>query len=143
MWGLRRGDRKPPAARSAPDASEGFPGVTRAVFLMPQIASLGQLQATQALRLLPFSSIVELLTGLTLDRVFPRLLKIEIPVEAALNVSGGTKLKRVQSLGNKTGCEASRRDAARDCASFFGPRGRSAQKTKIAALCLLTLWSGA
>jgi hypothetical protein len=58
-------------------------GVTGALFLMPQIASLGQLQATQAFRLIPFSSMVGLLTGLTLDRVFPRLLKIEVPVEAA------------------------------------------------------------
>jgi hypothetical protein len=67
-------------------------GVTGALFLMPQIASLGQLQATQAFRLLPFSSMVGLLTGLTLDRVFPRLLKIEIPVQAtSLQVSEATK----------------------------------------------------
>jgi hypothetical protein len=64
-------------------------GVAGALFLLPQIVSLGQLQPQHAYRLLPFSSLIGLLAGLTLDRVFPRLIKIEVPIEAAsLKVKG-------------------------------------------------------
>jgi hypothetical protein len=58
-------------------------GVAGALFLLPQIVSMGQLQPSQAFRLLSFSSLVGLLAGLTLDRVFPRLIKIEVPIESA------------------------------------------------------------
>jgi hypothetical protein len=56
-------------------------GVAGALFLLPQIVSLGQLKPVEAYRLLPFSSFVGLLAGLTLDKVFPRLIKIEVPLE--------------------------------------------------------------
>jgi hypothetical protein len=68
-------------------------GVAGALFLLPQIVSLGQLQTPYAYRLLPFSSLIGLLAGLTLDRVFPRLLKIDIPIEGASLKVKGTLVK--------------------------------------------------
>jgi hypothetical protein len=56
-------------------------GVAGALFVLPQILSLGTLQITQASRLLPFAALIGLLAGLTLEKVFPKLIKVEVPVD--------------------------------------------------------------
>lgn len=56
-------------------------GVAGGLFLVSQIVSLGQLEPTQAYRLLGFAALVGLLAGLTLDKVFPRLIKTDVPLD--------------------------------------------------------------
>ncbi len=56
-------------------------GIAGALFVLPQILSLGTLQITQASRLLPFAALIGLLAGLTLEKVFPKLIKVEVPVD--------------------------------------------------------------
>jgi hypothetical protein len=73
-------------------------GVAGALFLLPQIVSLGQLKPVEAYRLLPFSALVGLLAGLTLDKVFPRLIKIDVPLE-----TDSLKAKEAQAGSTKDG----------------------------------------
>jgi hypothetical protein len=56
-------------------------GIAGALFVLPQILALGQVQNASAARLLPFAALIGLLAGLTLDKVFPRLIKFEIPLD--------------------------------------------------------------
>ncbi|SRR5260221_490364 len=72
--------------------ASGFAG---ALFLVPQIVALGDLQADRAARLMPFAALIGLLGGLTLDKVFPKLIKIDIPLNVeALNVPAKSKPKK-------------------------------------------------
>jgi hypothetical protein len=68
-------------------------GVAGALFLLPQLLTLSTLHANEAARLLPFAAIVGLLAGLTLDKVFPKLTSIEIPLDEhkALSVNRSGK----------------------------------------------------
>jgi hypothetical protein len=59
-------------------------GVAGALFVLPQILSLGTLQTNQALRLLPFATLIGLLAGLTLEKVFPKLIKVEVPMDTGV-----------------------------------------------------------
>jgi hypothetical protein len=62
-------------------------GVAGALFLLPQLVSLGSLEVHQASRLLPFGALIGLLAGLTLDKVFPKLIKADIPINP-MDISG-------------------------------------------------------
>ena len=55
-------------------------GVAALLFVLPQIWIAGDLQASQYYKLASFAVPVGILAGLTLDRVFPKLLKTEIPI---------------------------------------------------------------
>jgi hypothetical protein len=55
-------------------------GVAGALFVLPQIVAVGNLQHDQASRLMPFATLIGLLAGLTLDKVFPRLIKTDVPL---------------------------------------------------------------
>lgn len=70
-------------------------GVAGALFLLPQLLSLGTLQTNQASRLLPFAALIGLLAGLTLEKVFPKLIKVEVPMD-----TGALEPKKAQA---KTG----------------------------------------
>ena len=52
-----------------------------AAVLFMTTSQLGTLQITQASRLLPFAALIGLLAGLTLEKVFPKLMKVEVPVD--------------------------------------------------------------
>lgn len=83
VWDHWRQDAVPLLLRpAATTMALGFwaSGVAGALFLLPQIVALGSLQANQASRLFPFAAVIGLLAGLTLDRVFPKLIKVEIPL---------------------------------------------------------------
>ena len=56
-------------------------GVAGALFVVAQIVALNALDKGQATRLFPFAVLIGLLTGLTLDKVFPRLIKVEVPLQ--------------------------------------------------------------
>jgi hypothetical protein len=56
-------------------------GVAGVLFVLPQIWAVGALNSIQASKLSGFAVPIGLLTGLTLDRVFPRLIKYEVPIE--------------------------------------------------------------
>jgi hypothetical protein len=56
-------------------------GVAGSLFLLPQLLTLTSLQATQAARLLPFAALIGLLAGLTLDKVFPKLTRMDVPLD--------------------------------------------------------------
>jgi hypothetical protein len=58
-------------------------GVAGALFILPQIWVFGTFTAEQAGKLSGFAVPVGLLAGLTLDRVFPRLIKYEVPLNTA------------------------------------------------------------
>jgi hypothetical protein len=59
-------------------------GVAGALFVLPQIWALGVLDAGRAAKLSGFAVPIGLLAGLTLDKVFPKLLKYDIPVHSAV-----------------------------------------------------------
>jgi hypothetical protein len=70
-------------------------GVAGGLLVIPQIFAAGKLATEAANRLLPFAASVGLIAGLTLDRVFPRLIKVDVPI-APLEVqktaaAGGAK----------------------------------------------------
>jgi len=56
-------------------------GVVGAVFVLPQIWALKVFDVEQAAKLTGFAAPIGLLAGLALDRVFPQLIKYEVPVE--------------------------------------------------------------
>lgn len=53
-------------------------GVSGLFFVLAQKIAIGELQAKQAVILLPFVLIVGLVAGLTLDKVFPKLLTLDV-----------------------------------------------------------------
>lgn len=53
-------------------------GVSGLFFVLAQKIAMGELQAKQAIILLPFVSIVGLVAGLTFDKVFPKLLSLDV-----------------------------------------------------------------
>jgi len=57
-------------------------GVAGALFVLPQVLALNGLQRQQANRLLPFAALIGLLAGLTLEKVFPRLIRVDVPIRA-------------------------------------------------------------
>lgn len=59
-------------------------GVAGALFVAAQIVALNSLDKSQATRLFPFAVLIGLLTGLTLDKVFPRLIKAEVPLRTEI-----------------------------------------------------------
>src|ERR1043166_7699756 len=59
-------------------------GVAGALFVAAQIVALNALDKGQATRLFPFAVLIGLLTGLTLDKVFPRLIKAEVPLQTGI-----------------------------------------------------------
>jgi hypothetical protein len=71
-------------------------GVAGALFLLPQIWVVGTITALQAHKLTGFAVPVGLLAGLTLDRVFPRLIKQDVPLNTA-----SFDQQRAQSTGAK------------------------------------------
>jgi hypothetical protein len=56
-------------------------GVAGALFVLPQIWALKAFDSDQAAKLCGFAVPIGLLAGLTLDRVFPKLIKYELPPE--------------------------------------------------------------
>ena len=62
-------------------------GVSGLFFVLAQKIAIGELQPKQAIILLPFVLIVGLVAGLTLDKVFPKLLNLDVVRTEAL---GGT-----------------------------------------------------
>jgi len=59
-------------------------GVAGTLFLLPQIWVLGKLEVAQGSKLAGFAVPIGLLAGLTLDKVFPRLIKSEVPLDIAV-----------------------------------------------------------
>lgn len=80
------------AKRLAPQAPPLISGVLGAVaggmsglfFVLAQKIAIGDLQTKQAIILLPFVLIVGLIAGLTLDKVFPKLLSLDVVKTEAL-----------------------------------------------------------
>jgi hypothetical protein len=62
-------------------------GVSGLFFVLAQKIAIGELQAKQAVILLPFVVIVGLVAGLTLDKVFPKLLSLDVVRTDALQGS--------------------------------------------------------
>lgn len=60
-------------------------GVSGLFFVLAQKIAIGELQAKQAIVLLPFVSIVGLVAGLTLDKVFPKLFSLDVVKTDALH----------------------------------------------------------
>jgi hypothetical protein len=56
-------------------------GVAGTLFVLPQIWVLGTLDVTHASKLAGFAVPIGLLAGLTLDKVFPKLIKYDVPIE--------------------------------------------------------------
>jgi len=59
-------------------------GVSGLFFILAQKIAIGDLQTKQAIILLPFVLIVGLVAGLTLDKVFPKLLSLDVVKTEAL-----------------------------------------------------------
>ncbi len=72
-------------------------GVTGALFLLSQVWILGGLDLAHGGKLLGSAITVGLLTGLTLDKVFPKLIKAEVPVELKF---AGKKLPKSEEPGS-------------------------------------------
>ena len=71
-------------------------GVAGALFVLPQIVAIGGLGFEQASRLLPFAALIGLLAGLTLDKIFPKLIKVEVPLNTEV-LEAKSKAKRITS----------------------------------------------
>jgi hypothetical protein len=65
-------------------------GVAGVLFVLPQIWVLGNLDVAHAEKLAGFAVPIGLLAGLTLDKVFPKLIKYDVPVETP-SVGQGAK----------------------------------------------------
>jgi hypothetical protein len=59
-------------------------GVAGVLFVLPQIWALGALNPAQATKLSGFAVPIGLIAGLTLDKVFPKLIKYQVPLENEL-----------------------------------------------------------
>jgi len=67
-------------------------GVAGALFTLPQIWLLGTLDAQHLAKLAGFAAPVALIAGLTLDKVFPKLVRMDVPIDtSALRGHGVTK----------------------------------------------------
>jgi len=86
-------------ARGAPEAAEELPPLTTVLalgafasgaagllFLLPQLWILEKLTDASLLKLAGFAVPIGLVAGLTMDRVFARLIKIEVPMDMAAGV---------------------------------------------------------
>jgi hypothetical protein len=80
--GKRLASQAPPVISAALGAVAG--GMSGIFFVLAQKIAIGDLQPRQAIILLPFVLIVGLGAGLTLDRVFPKLLKLDVVKTEAL-----------------------------------------------------------
>ncbi len=63
-------------------------GVGGALFTAPQFLALANPSSEQVVRLIPFAVVFGLIAGLTLDRVFPRLIKVDLPLDTGSLTSG-------------------------------------------------------
>ena len=70
-------------------------GVAGTLFLLPQIWVLGTLEPAHLTKLSGFAVPIGLLAGLTLDKVFPRLIKYNVPLETA-------SLEKTRQVGAKS-----------------------------------------
>ena len=78
----RLASQGPPVISAALGAVAG--GVSGLFFILAQKIAIGDLQTKQAIILLPFVLIVGLVAGLTLDKVFPKLLSLDVVKTEAL-----------------------------------------------------------
>lgn len=69
-------------------------GVVGLLFLLPQIWVMGALDASHVFKLCGFSVPIAFVAGLTLDKVFPRLMKMEVPIDVPHPAQGAAAGRR-------------------------------------------------
>lgn len=69
-------------------------GVAGALFALPQVWLQSTLELVLLSKLAGFAAPVGLLAGLTLDKVFPKLINMDVPVDNGVLRGAGTKAKR-------------------------------------------------
>ena len=96
-WSAPRPDLEPQAIVLTIALGFWGAGVVGVLFLLPQLWVLGALDASHVFKLCGFSVPVGFVAGLTLDKVFPRLMKVEAPVDVPTQAQGEAMVRRRNS----------------------------------------------